>query len=129
MGKTKNHSVRFEEDDFNFVSNRTGIKTGQKLVDFLLSEYCKLYRVEKPSIFLQDIPEFKKLFDSPPIPNTYFGDEPKQWQEPKMKLRRSFENYSQLKRECENEEDWIKLKEEILNADNLSSKQIKILTT
>jgi len=125
--KTRNHSVRFDEEDFDFVSKRTGIKTGQQLVDFLLSEYCKLYKVEKPSIFFKDIPDFKKVFDAPSIATNYFKDEPKQWQEPKKILTRSAEQWHQLKRECENPEQWTELKEEILNASNLSQKQIQLI--
>jgi hypothetical protein len=51
MGKTKNHSVRFDEDNYSFACKREGIKSGQKLVDFLLNEYCKLYKAENKSVF------------------------------------------------------------------------------
>jgi hypothetical protein len=51
MSKTKNHSVRFDEENFKFACKRIGVESGQKLVDFLLSEYCKLYRVENKSVF------------------------------------------------------------------------------
>jgi hypothetical protein len=51
MAKTKNHSVRFDKENFNFACKRIGVESGQKLVDFLLSEYCKLYRVENKSVF------------------------------------------------------------------------------
>lgn len=46
-----------------------------------------------------------------------------------LKIKRSFENYQQLRIDCDNQEDWIKLKEEILNADNLTSKQKSVLTS
>lgn len=48
---------------------------------------------------------------------------------PKIKIRRTFENFVTLKRECECEEDWLKLRQEIENADNLSQKQIHLLLT
>jgi len=57
-----------------------------------------------------------------PITKNYFG------QESKITIRRTFENYQQLRKECENEEDWLMLKEEILNSD-LSIKQITLLTS
>lgn len=60
-----------------------------------------------------------------PTPKTMF--EPTQPQRPA--LRRSFENYRQLRAECENEEDWTTLKSEILAADNLTSAQKRLLTT
>ena len=61
--------------------------------------------------------------NAPILSNSYFKEEPKQ---SKFKIRRTFDNYLQLKKDCETEDDWIELKEEIQNADNLSSKQ-KIL--
>ena len=45
----------------------------------------------------------------------------------KPKLIRSFDNYKQLRAECENEDAWIELKSEILESD-LSSKQKSLLT-
>jgi hypothetical protein len=46
-----------------------------------------------------------------------------------VKLRRTFENYQQLRLECINIEDWESLKKEILLADNLTTKQKAMLTT
>jgi len=110
--KTRNHSVRFDEDNFNFVCKREGLDSGQKVVDFLLNEYCKLYRVEKQSIYaVVNQPDF---FDAPPVQKNYSKDEPRQWPKTEIKIKRSFENYQQLKIDCENEEDWAKLKKEIL---------------
>lgn len=74
-----------------------------------------------------NVSDIQKVFDSPPIKN-YFQDEPKQWQEPKFKIKRTFENFVTLKRECLVDEDWFKLKEEIENSD-LSRKQKDLLLT
>ena len=49
-----------------------------------------------------------------------------QWQEPKKVLVRSFEQYNQLKLDCENQEDWSLLSEEIRNS-SLSTKQKSFL--
>jgi hypothetical protein len=51
MPKTKNFSVRFDEEKLDFAMKKTGKESPYELVKFLLSEYCKLYRVEKPSVF------------------------------------------------------------------------------
>lgn len=54
--KTNPIGVRFEIKDLEFIKKRESIKTNQGVVDFLLSEYCKLYRIEKSSVFLiQDL--------------------------------------------------------------------------
>lgn len=45
----------------------------------------------------------------------------------KHNIIRSYEYYFQAKRNCENEDDWAKIKEEILNSD-LTSKQKALLT-
>jgi hypothetical protein len=47
---------------------------------------------------------------------------------PQIKIKRSFENYQQLRIDCENEEDWVELKEEILNCEHLTQKQKTLLT-
>ncbi len=41
---------------------------------------------------------------------------------------KSFDQWQKEKRECENEEDWEKIKEGIENATNLTSKQKTLLT-
>lgn len=54
--KTNPIGIRFEIEDLELIKKRENLKTNQKVVDFLLSEYCKLYKVEKPSIFaIQDL--------------------------------------------------------------------------
>jgi hypothetical protein len=58
-------------------------------------------------------------------PINYFGIPE---QKKKIKLKRSFENYQQLRKDCPDEDEWLKLKEEILSAEHLSSKQIVLLT-
>lgn len=77
-GKSKPMGARFEEGDLEFIYKRTGLNTPQQVVDFLLHEYCKLYRVEKQSVFQS---EPLKEYDSPRLPK-YVQDEPKKWQEP-----------------------------------------------
>lgn len=124
MPKTKNQSIRFEVADWDFITKRQGFKTAQQVVNFLVSEYMKLYKVDNPSIFIAE----KEISYNGGNENEIY--EVSCWSEPKKetKLVRSFENYRQLKVECENEEDWIKLKEEIQNAQNLSIKQKVLLT-
>ena len=67
----------------------------------------------------------KENFDSDII-NSLKSDEVGQWQEPKKVLVRSFQQYNQLKLDCENQEDWSSLSEEIRNS-SLSTKQKQIL--
>lgn len=46
----------------------------------------------------------------------------------KVKLRRSYENYQQLKIDCQTVEEWVSLKAEILSADHIPMKQRLFLT-
>lgn len=46
----------------------------------------------------------------------------------RTKIKRSYENYQQLKLDCENIEDWNELRTEILNSD-LSTKEKALLTS
>lgn len=49
--KTKPHTIRFEEEDFKFICKRENLKTAQGVLNFLMAEYLKLYKVEKKSVF------------------------------------------------------------------------------
>lgn len=58
--KSKPHTIRFDENDYDFICKRENLKTAQSILDFLMSEYMKIYKIEKPSIF---IPANKESFD------------------------------------------------------------------
>ncbi len=49
--KTKPHTIRFEEGDFKFICKRENLQTAQAILNFLMGEYLKLYKVEKKSIY------------------------------------------------------------------------------
>ena len=67
------------------------------------------------------------IYDAPKLPNN-FQDEPRQWQEPKKQtILRSAEQWHQLKRACESIEEWNEVKQQIMDAPNLSQKQIQII--
>lgn len=70
----------------------------------------------------------KQSFDAPRL-NKVTHDEPPQWATPKPKLIRSFDNYRELRLDCDTLEDWAELKAEILSATHLSQKQKILLTT
>lgn len=121
--KTKPHTIRFEESDYDFICKRENLQTAQSILDFLMTEYIKIYKVQKPSIFL--VPKESDYDGKESNRNSF--DEQGKFEEPKRKLIRTFEQYKQLRIECENEEDWINLADEIRNAPNLSSKQKSLL--
>lgn len=121
--KSKPHTFRFNQDDFNFISKRENLKTAQQIFDFLIKEYMKLFRVDRPSIFLTNAPdvgytegESKEIYPTKEIRSI------------NSKIKRSFENYQQLRMDCENEEDWVELKREISNCEHLTQKQKSLLT-
>lgn len=116
MSKTKPHTIRFEETDFDFICKREELNTAQQVVSFLLSEYIKLYKVEKKSVF--DVKEETKTYD---LPKDYIPVS-------SIKITRSFEYYKQARIDCETEEDWRELKKEILDSD-LPQRQKALLTT
>jgi hypothetical protein len=63
------------------------------------------------------------------ISGTLVTNESTSWVEkPQLKIKRSFENYQQLRMDCENEEDWVNLKDEILDCSHLTQKQKTLLT-
>lgn len=115
--KSKPHTFRFNQDDFNFISKRENLKTAQQIFDFLIKEYIKIFKVDRPSIFLTATPDIGST-----------KTETKEIHHVNPKIKRSFENYQQLRTECENEEDWLELKEEILNCGHLTQKQKSLLT-
>lgn len=91
----------------------------QVLVNTILEKLSQVH-------FVQINPDVPNVFDSPKI--KAFNDEPKQWQEPKIKIRRTFEYYQQARLDCSTVEEWSELKAEIMDSD-LSQKQKSLLTT
>ena len=55
--KTATSGVRYKINDIEFIKKRQGLKTLQEVFYFLVGEYIKLYRVEKPSIFTPTQPK------------------------------------------------------------------------
>ena len=54
-------SIRYDPEDAEFIFKREGLQTIQQVIDFLLHEYCKIYRVEKKSVFdVKDEPDNNK---------------------------------------------------------------------
>lgn len=61
MAKTNQIGVRFDTDKLEFIKNRVNLKTPQKVVNFLIDEFCKLYMVEKKSVFDVGVPVEKEI--------------------------------------------------------------------
>lgn len=66
--KTNPTGIRFEKEDLDFIKKREGIDTPQQVVYFLCSEYVKLYKVEKKSVFESTDIKFKAA-----TPKSYEG--------------------------------------------------------
>ncbi len=78
--------------------------------------------MSKPNFIAPTLSPYNGVQNSSPIPdNTPMFT-------PRPKIRRSFENYQQLKLDCESIEAWEVLKSEIM-ASELSTKQKSLLTT
>lgn len=82
--KSKPIGIRFDNDDLEFVKKRQGLKTAQQVVHFLTAEYCKLYKVEKKSVFdvemgIQDLTkptnQIKAITDPKPTTNVTYHTE------------------------------------------------------
>lgn len=126
MSKSKPHSVRFEENDFDFICRREQLKTAQQVVTFLLSEYLKLYKVEKKSVFAV----VNEVYDSGKLPPNFSRDEPLKFEKPKPpKILKTVQLYISLKRECNSQEEWDEIWAEVESAEHLSDKQKLLIKT
>lgn len=85
--KTKPHTIRFEESEYDFICKRENLKTAQSILDFLMSEYMKIYKVEKPSIFISAT---KESYNGKNV-DTYSMDESAQFEQPKSEIHKSEE--------------------------------------
>lgn len=122
--KTATSGVRYKINDLEFIKKKERLNTLQEVVYFLMSEYLKLYKVEKVSIFSAP----KDVYDGPRLPNNFTHDEPPMFSTHKPKLiLRSGEQWQAFKRECNNIEEWEELKQQIIDAPNLSPKQIQLI--
>jgi hypothetical protein len=93
--KTKPVSLRFNEDDLTLAINKSGIRTPQKLIDFLLSEYV---RNLKPQYYQNDLKDADKWttkaplsFQKPPK-EAYGGSEINKVMLDKAKVYEEFKN-------------------------------------
>jgi hypothetical protein len=88
--------------------------TLQVLVNRMMDRLDKIEAAE-PTPTVLDAPKYKPIFD-----------EPLQYTKPKIK--RSYENYQQLKLDCDSIESWEELKNEILNSDLPKQQKILLIT-
>lgn len=77
--KTATSGVRYKINDLEFIKKKERLNTLQEVVYFLMSEYLKLYKVEKVSIFSAP----KDVYDGPRLPNNFTHDEPPMFPLPK----------------------------------------------
>lgn len=120
--KTKPYTVRFDIEKFNFFMSREKLETAQQLVDHFLNGYWWQWKVAKPTH--RDVPPVESLPQPVPIKQkvSVWDEQPKQ----QMPTYKTPEQFKKEKRECETEEDWLKLKAEIENS-NLSAIQKNLL--
>lgn len=125
--KSKPFSIRVDLEKFGFVKNREKLESGQQVVDYLLNKYW--WENKMPHVTPKEAPPLELkipvqatpvAFDAPPLKITY--DEPPQYPQPQNGLK-SVEQWQRAKRECETEEDWLKIKAAIQSAPNLTTKQ------
>lgn len=139
--KSKPTGVRFDIEKSDFVKGREKLNTFQKVVDFLLNKYWWDHKIAKPSHkevppseFASEIKYAETTDSSFDGSNTKIHtiDEPLSFDKMKsayLKPARSFDSYRQARIDCESQEQWLALKEEIMNDVNLSTKQKSLLTT
>lgn len=129
MAKTKNISIRFDEEDLKICLLHSKQKTKQKLVDWFCRNYADLHRIKEDNPFKEKKQE--SGFNAQKVENA-MHDEPLSFfkpvqRKPTMFLNRSMEQWIVLKRECEITEEWLKIKEQIDAATNLSDKQKQLI--
>jgi hypothetical protein len=104
--------------------NKSGLSQNAQMKVLVNTILDKLDKV----VFMQPTPE---SFDGAKF-DIITHDEPLSFdalKKPFLKPQRSFDSYRQARVECESQEQWEALKEEILNDVNLSTKQKNLLTT
>lgn len=118
MAKTRNHSIRFEQSDFDFICKREKLTTAQSIVSFLMDNYIKIYKVEKRSVFLV---EDNQDYDAPKKMESII--------KPKLAINRTPALWLELRRDCQTADDFSSWLEDLENDTFLTSaekKQVKI---
>lgn len=122
--KTKPTGIRFDLEQLEFIKSKNeNLTTPQQVVNFLLHSYWTEHKilpiffrnkpyVEQKEEAIDDLINYGQAVIKKPV---------------KPKIRRSFENYQGLLLACETTDEYLKLKEEIENADNLTTKQKNLL--
>jgi len=120
--KSKPSGVRFDLEKVEFVKTKEELNTYQKVVDFLLNKYWWEFKIAKPTH--KEVPPIDKAdFERPePIKKSVWDELPQQ----QIPTYKTAEQFKKEKRECETEDDWLKLKAEIENS-NLTAIQKNLL--
>jgi hypothetical protein len=120
--KTKPSGVRFDESKLDFIYKKEGLKTKQSVVTFLMDAYWDVYNPKKIVFAIPDAENYDGTKNRS-LENNEVG----QWQKPaftpKPIIKRSFVNYQQLLLECDSEDDYFRLAQEIEVADHLTIKE------
>jgi len=122
--KTKPTGVRFDLEQLEFVKSKNPkLKTPQQVVNFLLHSYWTEHKIIAE--FLQKNPylaQRERAIDDLLNYGQSTFNEPK-----RAKIKRSYENYQQLLLDCETTDDYLKLKEEIEEAEHLTTREKNLL--
>jgi len=132
--KSKVYSVRWDNEKMAFLQSREKkLETGQEIADFLMNNYWWQHKM--PHVTAKEAPplELKNKNDYRPMtPESYDGkkittndDEPLQFSKPKMAIKRTPAHWVELRRECENADDYAKWLENLENDTFLTAREKK----
>ena len=97
----KTSGIRFKVSEVDLVKKRESLKTLQEVYDFLIYEYMKLYKVEKPSIFIS---EKESDYDGK-SEREYIGDEVGLYEQPTdEEIFKGYEYYQKKAKDVEFED-------------------------
>lgn len=109
--KTVSTGIRYKVDEVEFIKKREQLISVQNVFSFLISEYIKLYKVEKPSVFQKPKDQLKEI-GGEQIPT---------------KKGKSFSKYLDEISDLQFDEEFRGKAAEIANDENLTGKQKDLL--
>lgn len=123
--KTKPYTVRFDIEKFDFFMKRQALKSAQQLVDFFLNEYWWKWKV--PVVTAKEAPplslKMDKIFDAEVVADV--SEEPLKFDKPKIAIKRTPAHWVELRRDCQNADDYAKWLEDLENDKFLTPREVR----
>lgn len=125
--EAKRDSAKYCSDNCRVKWNYANKDKKNKLT-FQVAENKLLDLIEKLETKITYSAVTPSTYDGKRVGSNYLLDEPAMFQQPKQKIRRTYDWYANSRRECQTQEDWVELRQ-MIEADEFLTENQKFNLT